>query len=691
MQGMNVRFAHQFREGNQVADFLAKLGESGSSRTYEDLQDLPRLLRGIVRIDKSGQQGIWKCRHCSWNYRMGSHGMDHVHSHEEYARGVVNAKTLSQLGSCFFSPSKGSESTEGKAGTNFSTVARANAENNHGNGEADLEINNLDTLNGLSNVQNDRSQIDMRVQSKIGSNGPSLEKTKFTSVIESADENLPQKVKMNGLQSCNETPQKDVVDSAEKNFEAVEITYIDDGKSPMNMKTESQLDSTFIDSKGYGESGMTALEPVKEVIGESSHGILVQSVKEVIGESSHGILVHSGKTIVEMDVERVLEEQDTHDLYCPHCNSCITRRVILSKRKRTMGGLPSGTKRERTEPLLQPGFSESPAATDEASHVTCPDVFTCLSCFSIFIPTADGFKSFWISRRNTEGENLQSPHQTPAKNLNWISAIFEAFRAKNTRNEPGRETSECVQEDNFRASDQFQNASETQTGVEIQGELIPGKYKANAAENVGSETKKPSQETSQGPSEPGETRQVANGLKWNGLIKLNGTVVSNRQPVKADVNEEQKHPSVVNNGNELASPVSETPLVTDDQNSGGKVPQVGGNSVIMSIPGVLSPHGVLIIDKRPQDVATPAVPEADSIQPVEEGIVSTEGVVSSQNNQTLSSSPASGVSTGGETIIDLPQQEVDTTRRHEWDILKSVVYGGLVESVTSLGILQRRN
>ncbi|KAL6006693.1 hypothetical protein ACLOJK_032186 [Asimina triloba] len=560
-----------------------------------------------------------------------------------------------------FTAMKSTELTEGNAGTNFSTVARANAENNHGNGEADLEINNLDTLNGLSNVQNERSQIDMRVQSKIGSNGPSLEKTKFTSVIESADENLPQKVKMNGLQSCNETPQKDVVDSAEKNLEAVEITYIDDGKSPMNMKTESQ-DSAFIDSKGYGESGMTALEPVKEVIGESSHGILVHSVKEVIGESSHGILVHSGKTIVEMDVERVLEEQDTHDLYCPHCNSCITRRVILSKRKRTIGGVPSGTKRGRTEPLLQPGLSESPAATDEASHDTCPDV-------------------------NTEGENLQSPHQTPAKNLNWISAIFEAFRAKNTRNEPGRETSECVQEDNFQASDQFQNASETQTGVEIQGELIPGKYKANAAENVGSETKKPSQETSQGPSEPGETHQVANGLKWNGLIKLNGTVVSNRQPVKGDVNEEQKHPSVRNNGNEFASPVSETPLVTDDQNSGGKVPQVGGNSVIMSIPRVLSPNGVLIIDKRPQDVATPAVPEADSIQPVEVGIVSTVGVVSSQNNQTLSSSPASGVSTGGETIIDLPQQEVDTTRRHEWDILKSVVYGGLVESVTSLGVV----
>ncbi|KAL6011417.1 hypothetical protein ACLOJK_001865 [Asimina triloba] len=48
--GMNVQFVHQFREGNQAADFLAKLGESDSSRTYENLQDLPRLLQGTKGV-----------------------------------------------------------------------------------------------------------------------------------------------------------------------------------------------------------------------------------------------------------------------------------------------------------------------------------------------------------------------------------------------------------------------------------------------------------------------------------------------------------------------------------------------------------------------------------------------------------------------------------------------------------------
>ncbi|CAH1427487.1 unnamed protein product [Lactuca virosa] len=36
----------------------------------------------------------------------------------------------------------------------------------------------------------------------------------------------------------------------------------------------------------------------------------------------------------EFDVETMIKKQETHDLFCPNCNSCITKRVILRKRKR---------------------------------------------------------------------------------------------------------------------------------------------------------------------------------------------------------------------------------------------------------------------------------------------------------------------------------------------------------------------
>ncbi|KAL7601790.1 hypothetical protein Lser_V15G24640 [Lactuca serriola] len=35
----------------------------------------------------------------------------------------------------------------------------------------------------------------------------------------------------------------------------------------------------------------------------------------------------------EFNVETVIKKQETHDLFCPNCNSCITKRVILHKRK----------------------------------------------------------------------------------------------------------------------------------------------------------------------------------------------------------------------------------------------------------------------------------------------------------------------------------------------------------------------
>lgn len=46
----------------------------------------------------------------------------------------------------------------------------------------------------------------------------------------------------------------------------------------------------------------------------------------------------------DLDVERVLQKQNTHDLYCPNCNSCITTRVVLRRRRRRVRNIRSKTK-----------------------------------------------------------------------------------------------------------------------------------------------------------------------------------------------------------------------------------------------------------------------------------------------------------------------------------------------------------
>ena len=54
LQLFEMQISHVFREGNQVADFLAKLGATGLSQYFYSSTDLPRLARGLVCLDQLG-------------------------------------------------------------------------------------------------------------------------------------------------------------------------------------------------------------------------------------------------------------------------------------------------------------------------------------------------------------------------------------------------------------------------------------------------------------------------------------------------------------------------------------------------------------------------------------------------------------------------------------------------------------
>ncbi|WCJ27551.1 Vacuolar iron transporter (VIT) family protein [Euphorbia peplus] len=234
-------------------------------------------------------------------------------------------------------------------------------------------------------------------------------------------------------------------------------------------------------SNGLSDSILTALNHVlDEQTTESkplSNGTTVVEDLNSIEE------VDQGDT--EFDVEKVLEKQNTHDLYCPNCKSCITRRVIL-RRKGLIRNARRKTKHNKVEaksPSLNAvstnGFnvqvhetgeihsSDSPAlatnnhhsgrepkvyihssstalAADNHSHSSDtsalevvnhnsgrePEVFRCLSCFSIFIPTGNGFKLFWPFGENGNNENVQDLQTTPARNSNWLSSVFRADKKK---------------------------------------------------------------------------------------------------------------------------------------------------------------------------------------------------------------------------------------------------------------------
>lgn len=54
LEGVNFKVIHQYREGNSVADFLAREGEMGKKVIYEESHSLPSYLKGILRLDRWG-------------------------------------------------------------------------------------------------------------------------------------------------------------------------------------------------------------------------------------------------------------------------------------------------------------------------------------------------------------------------------------------------------------------------------------------------------------------------------------------------------------------------------------------------------------------------------------------------------------------------------------------------------------
>lgn len=159
------------------------------------------------------------------------------------------------------------------------------------------------------------------------------------------------------------------------------------GTSAVNYQYEEEIEENGHSSSNVqpsSQEGGTSYEPSKEI------------------ESAETDLVNEDDLeITASDVERVIKNQTTHDLYCPNCKSCITKRVILSKRKRRLRIPDEGIKRPKPETVSPEeqvheegevgNFDAQAPLIDDDEPDRGPHIFRCLSCFSIFIPTGKHF------------------------------------------------------------------------------------------------------------------------------------------------------------------------------------------------------------------------------------------------------------------------------------------------------------
>ncbi|XP_047178884.1 membrane protein of ER body-like protein isoform X3 [Vigna umbellata] len=448
----------------------------------------------------------------------------------------------------------------------------------------------------------------------------------------------------------------------------------------------------------------------------------------------------------EFDVEAVLEKQETHDLFCPNCNSCITKRVILKKRKRNPGNIDNksiGRPRQLGSPENENVRSEPdiviqvPPADDDQPHEE-PEVFRCLSCFSFFIPSGKCFDAFRIFGGASKKEGAQNPPSVPASNLqfpsnpqsssaNWFKSLINK----------GKKASDAPREYSGTASAKQHNSTSI-TSDELTSRGI-GHSEDPPADTSGVTDLKPTPDINHAHGGMDSLISSTNDLSSiQSGSKSAGDLVNGVQTVMHDtpdfpsvkqlldgnlISEGEKKgytkeaiPKPYEGKPEFLTSVTVGPQVLEGtledvdktreiiRNGYSSLVQ-GAESPIQSPGSAIHANGVAISEQNSK---------ADAISPSNIDFTLIGNVPKDIDNEVYP--PTRIENEGGDVIVDLeegacipakaddipaksgnitelptsiptlqPRDEVGEPQG--WEIVKSIVYGGLVESITSLGIV----
>ncbi|XP_020570690.1 membrane protein of ER body-like protein isoform X2 [Phalaenopsis equestris] len=480
---------------------------------------------------------------------------------------------------------------------------------------------------------------------------------------------------------------------------------------------------------------------------ENGLNLQIDSVKKVEDEivpttdpetqtHRHNEVVETLKLDVsELDLEKVLEEQETHDLFCPNCHSCITKRVILRKRKRRVQDFRY---EERPEKLhVRPNIVSTSTEVVETIRDDEPDVFRCLSCFSFFIPRENGFDIFPFFRKREESvkvqiPNIQSSGQTSTRDGSWLSLFFkpESSRNKGKDSVPipaavlpaqspmtpniGYSEQNNQKSPVLTASETPNNAEITKSkfagAVPIPAAVLPGQ--SSTTPHVGyseqNNQKSPVLTASETPNNADITKPIyAGAAQFQPQLEVSFGGDHNLEIEESYASDGKLHsaaqfPVVIEvsagggrsgneNENSVALPVSETASTGENYSTTLKIKSDDDEILPVVINKPARPGGFHQNDNDAVETIPPVFlsHDDDMIKP----IVVVESPPQRTSQQDLSISISSGLSTvllplGGDVQINVSNPMlVRETRGNEWEVLKSIVYGGLLESITSLGVI----
>ncbi|KAM0920516.1 hypothetical protein ACQ4PT_007473 [Festuca glaucescens] len=362
--------------------------------------------------------------------------------------------------------------------------------------------------------------------------------------------------------------------------------------------------------------------------------------------------------IEEYDLEKILDQQETHDLYCPNCKSCITRRVILRKRKRT--ARPTTP----SEPPKRPHTEEAPLAPAPGSDgQEPPDVFRCLSCFSFFIPTGCSFNIFRIfGRRDQQVDVLPPPaseDMPPSANCtSWLLSCFQPGDSPNQAAAHSLQTP--LLHDAATSSDTATTTTATSASYVHTDDTVV----------------KPEQSTDESSS---STHQTTTTTITTTTTSATATTSSTTTSAAASTSSHTSSAIGIIHTDVMEVITGEMPppkpagdaILGANHLLGQEVVQGASTEAFwngsFSTPAIDTP-GVKVDSPNVTNIAPGIIPRGD--------------IPTSPNSQAADPHHvAVSVSEDVNPAAPRPQQ------RDDWDILKAIVYGGLVESITSLSVV----
>ncbi|XP_057822778.2 uncharacterized protein LOC131035152 isoform X7 [Cryptomeria japonica] len=343
--------------------------------------------------------GLWKCRHCSWVYPGTNPGVEFIQKHKEHCEGMNNKEALFEQ----VFPVK----------LEFQKGSQINANLDRGSETIDYESKETEfVMSEMVSQTMTEKQNDQKWPSAEG-----IRESYYTDSETSTGAYVTQSIltgKFNQIENIK-NEKSAFLDSHIFSEIGSTATVRDEGLTS-NECQDKEENSVIKENHHWNGVFKTVLQQSQDVF-------LREKDEKQLRENQIRILEKSALEGNVEDIVKILKEQQSHDLVCPNCGSCITKRVILRKRKRTSLVSEGNTDVRAAVSEEEDEITGDQSNRPDIEHVEETEAFGCLACFSLFFQRVVPGVKFFQTKSGSGNNSLAE--QYPSENLQDSRMLLE--------------------------------------------------------------------------------------------------------------------------------------------------------------------------------------------------------------------------------------------------------------------------